>query len=70
MQMTFSRGLHTGWLRGIDNQKLVHARFGKKRGAFLGTVVDVAPPGVTLRLEGPLEEVFPTPKQARAEGSR
>jgi len=55
MQMTFSRGLHTGWLRGIDNQKLVHARFGKKRGAFLGTVVDVAPPGVTLRLEGPLK---------------
>jgi len=55
MQMTFSRGLYTGWLRGIDNQKLVHARFGKKRGAFLGTVVDVAPPGVTLRLEGPLK---------------
>ncbi|WP_288917180.1 U32 family peptidase, partial [uncultured Synechococcus sp.] len=41
MQMTFSRGLHTGWLRGIDNQQLVHARFGKKRGAYLGTVVDV-----------------------------
>ncbi len=55
MQMTFSRGLHTGWLRGIDNQQLVHARFGKKRGAFLGTVVDVAHPGVTLRLEGPLK---------------
>ena len=55
MQMTFSRGLFTGWLRGIDNQQLVHARFGKKRGAFLGTVVDVAPPGVTLKLEGPLK---------------
>jgi putative protease len=55
MQMTFSRGLYSGWLRGVDNQKLVHARFGKKRGAFLGTVVDVAHPGVTLRLEGPLK---------------
>ena len=55
MQMTFSRGLFTGWLRGIDNQQLVHARFGKKRGAFLGKVIDVAPPGVTLRLEGPLK---------------
>ena len=55
MQMTFSRGLHTGWLRGIDNQQLVHARFGKKRGAFLGTVIDVAPPGVTLKLEGALK---------------
>ena len=55
MQMTFSRGLHTGWLRGIDNQHLVHARFGKKRGAYLGTVVDVATNGVTMRLEGPLK---------------
>src|SRR5207248_3164805 len=32
LEMTFSRGLHTGWLRGINNQQLVHARFGKKRG--------------------------------------
>ncbi len=55
MQMTFSRGLHTGWLRGIDNQRLVHARFGKKRGALLGTVVDIASNGVTMRLEGPLK---------------
>lgn len=39
MQMTFSRGLYSGWLRGVDNQKLVHARFGKKRGAFLGVQV-------------------------------
>ncbi len=54
MQMTFSRGLHTGWLRGIDNQRLVHARFGKKRGAFLGSVAEVAANGVLLRLEGPV----------------
>ena len=38
LEMSFSRGLHTGWLRGIDNQQLVHARFGKKRGVFLGSV--------------------------------
>ncbi len=55
MQMTFSRGLHTGWLRGIDNQQLVHARFGKKRGAYLGRVVDITAQGVTLKLEGPLK---------------
>jgi putative protease len=55
MQMTFSRGLHSGWLRGVDNQQLVHARFGKKRGAYLGTVVDVGTNGVTMRLEGPLK---------------
>ena len=38
LEMSFSRGLHTGWLRGIDNQQLVHARFGKKRGVFVGSV--------------------------------
>ena len=55
MQMTFSRGLYSGWLRGIDNQNLVHARFGKKRGAYLGQVVDVSTNGVTLKLQGPLK---------------
>jgi putative protease len=38
LEMSFSRGLHTGWFGGIDNQKLVHARFGKKRGVFLGEI--------------------------------
>ena len=38
LEMSFSRGLHTGWLHGIDNQRLVHARFGKKRGVFLGVI--------------------------------
>tara|TARA_R110002096_G_scaffold85802_20_gene197909 strand:+ start:3864 stop:6323 length:2460 start_codon:yes stop_codon:yes gene_type:complete len=41
LEMAFSRGLSTGWLNGIDNQKLVHARFGKKRGAFVGKVRQV-----------------------------
>ncbi len=41
LEMTFSRGFHTGWLEGIDNQSLVHARFGKKRGAFVGRVTGV-----------------------------
>ena len=38
MEMAFSRGLYTGWFDGINNQKLVHARFGKKRGVYLGEV--------------------------------
>ena len=38
MEMGFSRGLYTGWFRGINNQELVHARFGKKRGVYLGEV--------------------------------
>ncbi len=39
MEMSFSRGLYTGWFGGINNQQLVHARFGKKRGVFLGEVI-------------------------------
>jgi putative protease len=34
MEMSFSRGLFTGWFGGTDNQALVHARFGKKRGVL------------------------------------
>lgn len=39
LEMTFSRGFHTGWIEGIDNQTLVPAEHPKKRGQFLGTVV-------------------------------
>ncbi|MEM6448683.1 MAG: DUF3656 domain-containing protein [Cyanobacteria bacterium P01_D01_bin.105] len=38
LEMAFSRGLSTGWFQGINNQQLVHARFGKKRGAFIGKI--------------------------------
>ena len=38
MEMAFSRGLYTGWFHGTNNQQLVHGRFGKKRGVFLGEV--------------------------------
>jgi putative protease len=55
MEMAFSRGLHTGWLGGTNNQQLVHARFGKKRGVFLGEIARVLRDGVTVRLEGPLK---------------
>lgn len=43
LEMSFSRGLYTGWLRGIQNQELAHARFGKKRGALVGEAIDVVP---------------------------
>jgi putative protease len=55
MEMAFSRGLYTGWFRGINNQQLVHARFGKKRGAFLGEVIEPRRNGIVVRLEGPLK---------------
>jgi U32 family peptidase len=41
LEMAFSRGLYTGWFEGIDNQALVHARFGKKRGVYLGEVTRI-----------------------------
>ena len=38
MEMTFSRGLTTGWLEGTNHPLLTHGRFGKKRGVFVGVV--------------------------------
>jgi putative protease len=55
LQMAFSRGLYSGWFRGINNQKLVHARFGKKRGVYLGEVAGVESERVRIKLEAPLK---------------
>ena len=55
MEMAFSRGLYTGWFGGTNNQQLVHARFGKKRGVFLGEVTRVLRDAVAVKLEGPLK---------------
>src|SRR4051812_17675765 len=41
LEMTFSRGLFTGWMHGVDHQKLVPARSGKKRGPFAGRLSKV-----------------------------
>jgi U32 family peptidase len=55
LEMSFSRGLHTGWFRGIDNQALAHARFGTKRGVFLGDIAGIEGEAVSLRLAAPLK---------------
>ena len=55
MEMAFSRGLSTGWFEGSDNQRLVHARFGKKRGAFVGEVTRIVGDRVHVRLGGSLK---------------
>jgi putative protease len=55
LEMAFSRGLHTGWFKGINNQELVHARFGKKRGVYLGEVKRLESDRVVLDLKGPLK---------------
>ena len=53
--MAFSRGLYTGWFGGINNQELVHARFGKKRGVYLGEVTRIHNEQVTVKLEAPVK---------------
>ena len=55
LEMSFSRGLFTGWFGGTDNQKLVHARFGKKRGVYLGEVRKIVRDGVIVDLVAPLK---------------
>ena len=55
LQMAFSRGLYTGWFRGVNNQELAHARFGTKRGVLLGEVSRVGHEAISLRLVAPLK---------------
>jgi putative protease len=55
LEMAFSRGLYTGWFGGINNQELVHARFGKKRGVYLGEVTRIYRDAVEVRLEAALK---------------
>ncbi len=55
LEMGFSRGLYTGWLRGVNNQQLVHGRFGKKRGVYLGEVRRVDRESVYLNLQAELK---------------
>ena len=55
LEMTFSRGLFTGWFGGNDNQKLVHARFGKKRGVYLGEIKKIVRDGVIVNLAAPVK---------------
>jgi putative protease len=48
LEMTFSRGLTTGWLAGTDHPYLTHGRFGKKRGPLLGEIADCGPGWIKL----------------------
>ena len=48
LEMTFSRGLYPGWMHGVNHQELVGARYGKKRGSFLGMVTKVGKDDVEI----------------------
>ncbi len=71
LNMAFSRGLYTGWFKGIHNQELAHGRFGTKRGVFLGQVSRVGADHVALRLVAPAKPgdgvVFDAGKPAEGE---
>jgi len=55
LEMAFSRGLYSGWMHGVNHQKLVHARFGKKRGAYLGTISSIGRGYIEVKLQAPLQ---------------
>jgi U32 family peptidase len=55
LEMAFSRGLSSGWMHGVNHQELVHARFGKKRGAFVGTLAAVGSDCVSFESQVPLK---------------
>ncbi|MBW4627129.1 MAG: U32 family peptidase [Brasilonema octagenarum HA4186-MV1] len=55
LEMAFSRGQYTGWFGGVNNQELVHARFGKKRGVYLGEVTRISNEKVIVRLQAPVK---------------
>lgn len=48
LEMTFSRGLSTGWFAGTNHPYLTHGKFGKKRGPLLGEIVDCGPGWIRL----------------------
>ena len=54
LEMTFSRGLYSGWLHGVNHQELVRARFGKKRGPFVGAISRVGADHVEVEPQTPL----------------
>ena len=48
LEMTFSRGLSTGWFAGTNHPYLTHGKFGKKRGPLLGEITDCGPGWIRL----------------------
>jgi putative protease len=71
LEMSFSRGLFSGWMEGVDHQSLVPARFGKKRGPFAGRLQKVGKDYVELESDVPLKQgdgvVFDTGGDTNAE---
>ncbi len=71
LEMTFSRGLYSGWMHGVNHQELVSARFAKKRGPLVGRIERVGRDFVELKSEIELQPgdgvVFDTGGDTNAE---
>jgi len=48
LEVLFSRGLRTGWLKGVDHQQLVDGSFSNHHGEFLGKVLKVDRGGIVV----------------------
>ncbi len=55
LEMAFSRGLYSGWMHGVNHQELVHARFGKKRGAYVGEITSIGRGYIEVKPRCPLK---------------
>ena len=71
LEMTFSRGLFSGWMHGVDHQQLVNATYGKKRGVLAGRVVQASADGIEIEETIPLRAgegvVFENPADTNSE---
>jgi putative protease len=71
LEMTFSRGLYSGWMHGVNHQELVAARYGKKRGPLAGRIGRVGRDNVEFTTAVPLKPgdgvVFDTGGDTNAE---
>jgi putative protease len=71
LEMTFSRGLYSGWMHGVNHQELVPARSGKKRGPLAGRIERVGRDCVEFASAVPLKPgdgvVFDTGGDTNAE---
>ena len=56
LELSFSRGLGTGWLEGVNHRRLVNGRWSKKRGPWVGRLERIDEQGrLLLRSAQPLK---------------
>ena len=56
LELSFSRGLSHGWLDGVNHRRLVHGRWSKKRGPWVGRLERIEDDGtLLLRSQQPLK---------------